>query len=61
MDGQTTIREMPFSLVDRSEAMIPVKVWVPSFRYENFDEEFNNSLLVAERDMIEGRREVTFE
>ena len=41
-----------------TEAMIAAEVKVPSFRYENFDEETNTSLLVAERDIIEERREV---
>ena len=34
------------------------EVKVPSFRYENFIEEANTSLLAVERDMIEERREV---
>ena len=41
-----------------TEAMIPAEVKVLSFRYENFDETVNDSLLAAERDMIEERREV---
>ena len=41
-----------------TEAMIPAEVKVPSYRYESFDEAANNSLLAAERDMIEERREV---
>ena len=41
-----------------TEAMTPAEVNVPSFRYENFDEETNTSLLAAKRDMIEERREV---
>ena len=40
------------------EVMILAEVKVPSFRYENFDEETNTSLLAGERDMIEERREV---
>ena len=40
------------------EVMILAEVKVPSFRYENFDEETNISLLAAERDMIEEQREV---
>ena len=35
------------------------EVKISSFRYENFDKEINTSLLAAERDMIEERREVT--
>ena len=42
----------------RHYAMIPTEVRVPSFRYENFDEETNTSLLAMEKDMIEERREV---
>ena len=38
--------------------MIPAEVKVHSFRYDNFDEAANNSLLAAERDTIEERREV---
>ena len=41
-----------------TEAMIPVKVRVPLFRYENFDEETNTSLLAAERDTIKEWMEV---
>ena len=41
-----------------TEAMIPTEVKVLSFRYDNFDEAANNSLLAAERDTIEERREV---
>ena len=40
-----------------NEAMIPAEVKIPSFRYENFDEETNTSLLAVEKDMIEERRE----
>ena len=40
------------------EAMIPAEVKVPSFLYECYDEAANDSLLAAERDMIEERREV---
>ena len=50
--------ETPFSMAYGSEAMIPTEVKVPSFRYENFDEETNASLLAMEKDMIEERREV---
>ena len=41
-----------------TEAMIPAEVKVPSFRYECYDEATNDSLLAAEQDMIEERREV---
>ena len=41
-----------------TEAMIPTEVRVPSFRYENFDEETNTSLFAAVGDTIEERREV---
>ena len=41
-----------------TEAMIPAEVKISSFRYENFDEETNTSLLATERDMIEERKEV---
>ena len=41
-----------------TEVVISAEVKVLSFRYENFDEETNTSLLAAERDMIEERREV---
>ena len=41
-----------------TEAMIPVEVKVSLFRYETFYEETNTSLLAAERDMIDERREV---
>ena len=38
--------------------MIPVEVSIPTFRYENFDEETNEIQLAAERDMIEERRDM---
>ena len=38
--------------------MIPAEVRVPSFRYENFNEETNTSFLAAERDIIVEWREV---
>ena len=41
-----------------TEAMIPAEVKVSSFCYDSFDEAANNSLLAAERDTIEERREV---
>ena len=41
-----------------TEAMISAEIKIPSFRYENFDETVKDSLLAAERDMIEERREV---
>ena len=56
--ARTAIGETPFFMAYGNEAMIPAKVRVPSFQYENFDEETNTSLLAAERDTIEERREV---
>ena len=46
-------------MANGSEAMIPAEVKVPSFRYKNFKEDTNTSLLAVERDTIEERREVT--
>ena len=51
--ARTATRETPFSMAYGTEAMIPAEVKVPSFRYECFDEAANDSLLAAERDMIE--------
>ena len=56
--ARTATRETPLSMAYGTEAMIAAEVKVPSFRYENFDEETNTSLLAAERDMIEEQREV---
>ena len=56
--AKTATGETPFSMAYGSKAMIPLEVRVSSFRYENFDEDTNTSLLVAERDTIEERREV---
>ena len=56
---RTATGETPFSMAYGTEAMIPAEVRVPSFRYENFDEETNASLLAAERDTVEEQREVT--
>ena len=56
--ARTTTGETPFSMAYGTEAMIPAEIKIPSFRYENFDETVNDSLLAAERDMIEERREV---
>ena len=56
--ARTATGETPFSLAYGAEAMIPAEVKVPSFRFENFDEDTNAGLLAAEKDMIEERREV---
>ena len=48
----------PFSMAYGIEAMISAEVKVPSFLYECYDEATNHSLLAAERDTIEERREV---
>ena len=56
--ARTATGETPFSLAFRAEALIPAKVKVPSFRYENFNELDNDIQLAAEKDMIEERREV---
>ena len=56
--ARTATGETPFSMAYGTEAMIPTEVRVPSFRYENFNEETNTSFLAAERDIIEERREV---
>ena len=55
---RTAVGETPFSMAYSTEAMIPAEVKISSFRYENFDEETNTSLLATERDMIEERKEV---
>ena len=55
---RTATGETPFSMAYGTEAMIPMEVRVPSFRYENFDKETNTSLLATERDTIEERREI---
>ena len=56
--ARTATGETPFSMTYGTEAMIPAEVKVPSFRYDSFDEAVNDSLLAAERDTIEERREV---
>ena len=57
--ARTATGETPFSMAYGTEAMIPAEVKVHSFRYENFDATVNDSLLAAERDMIEEHRPQT--
>ena len=47
----------PFSMAYGVEAIIPVEVAIPYFRYEKFDEGVNQLAMAAELDMIEERRE----
>ena len=54
--ARTATGETQFSMAYGTEAMIYPEVKVPSFGYENFDEETNTFILAAERDMIEQRR-----
>ena len=50
-------REMPFSLVLRTEAIIPTEIGLPSYRVENNSEQKNNVALLKNLDFIEERRE----
>ncbi|XP_071708918.1 uncharacterized protein [Rutidosis leptorrhynchoides] len=42
---KTSTGETPFSLVYGSEAVVPAKIGVPTFRIQNFDEESNSDAL----------------
>ncbi|KAL0428289.1 UNVERIFIED_CONTAM: hypothetical protein Slati_3003700 [Sesamum latifolium] len=49
--------ENPFSLVYRTETIIPAELGIPSHRVMHFSEEFNNNLLKESLDLIEELRE----
>ncbi|XP_074378199.1 uncharacterized protein LOC141719724 [Apium graveolens] len=54
---RTTTGEIPFSMVYRCEAMVPVEVWAGSFRRDNYDSEENEVNHRLYLDMIEETRE----
>ena len=47
--------ETPFSLVFRTEAVIPTEVGLPSYRVENYAEQENNVALLENLDFLEER------
>ena len=48
--------ETPFSLVFRTEAIIPTEVGLPSYKIENHAEQENNVALLENLDFLEERR-----
>ena len=42
---KATTGETPFSLTYEVDVIIPVKIGIPTFKVENFKEEYNNVLL----------------
>ena len=50
-------RETPFSLVFRTEAVIPTEVRLPSYRVENFTEQENYVALLENLDFLEEMRD----
>ncbi|XP_070054306.1 uncharacterized protein LOC142180082 [Nicotiana tabacum] len=55
--SKTGTREMPFSLVYGSEALIPVEMGEPSTRFTQATEESNDEELRTNLDLLEQRRE----
>lgn len=51
-------RKTPFSMAYGVEAMIPIEVEVPSFKYEKFVVEANNQAMADEVEMIEEHQEL---
>ncbi|KAL0458401.1 UNVERIFIED_CONTAM: hypothetical protein Slati_0467300 [Sesamum latifolium] len=52
--------ESPFTLVYRTEAIIPVESGMPSHRILHFDEEHNSQLLKENLDLVDELRETAF-
>ena len=48
--------ETPFSLAFETEAIIPVEVWLPSYRVENYAEQENGVALLENLDFLEEKR-----
>lgn len=49
--------ETPFSLIYKSEVVIPVEMGMPSYRVQYFDEELNEDALYKSLDLVEEMRE----
>ncbi|XP_072074407.1 uncharacterized protein [Arachis hypogaea] len=55
---QTTIGETPFKLVYGTEALIPIKVGIPTLRAELYNQNHNIDTRKAELDLVEENRDV---
>ncbi|XP_070024935.1 uncharacterized protein [Nicotiana sylvestris] len=53
-------REMPYSLVYGTDAVIPVEVWEPSLRYSNESEPSNDESRKQDLDEIDEQRDMTY-
>ena len=56
--SQTSTGETPFSLAYRVEAMIPIKVGIPSLRRETYNHKENFVLQQYELDLLEEKRDL---
>ncbi|XP_072054979.1 uncharacterized protein [Arachis hypogaea] len=56
---QTTTGETPFKLVYGTEALIPIKVGIPTLRAKLYNQNHNISTRKAELDLVEEDRDVT--
>ncbi|KAL5547069.1 hypothetical protein UlMin_006756 [Ulmus minor] len=54
---RTTTGETPFSLAYGVDAVVPVKLGIPTFRIENFTEEDNDVLLALASDLLEEKHD----
>ena len=52
-DDKNTIRETPFRLTYRNEAVIPTKVGLTSYRVHNHDESKNDEAMRLQLDLID--------
>ena len=50
-------RETPFSLVFRTEAIIPAEVRLPSYRVENYSKQENDIALLENLDILKEKHE----
>ena len=51
-----TIGETPFSLCYGLDVVVLIKLTIPSFRIEIFDEASNDELLALENDLLQEKR-----
>ncbi|XP_057977967.1 uncharacterized protein LOC131164622 [Malania oleifera] len=54
---RAVIRETPFMLAFSTEAVIPARVGIPSWRRQYFSEQINNKELISEIDLLEERQD----
>ena len=51
--ARTPIRETPFRLAYRSDAVIPAEVGLTSYRVENYDEDKNKEAICLQLDLVD--------